>query len=428
MYLHVSERLYSSVIAVARRLITRLLLLLGGGGLVVVSDIDLSLSFVPSTDGDCETGLVKAVSVPRASGDPLFGIDVSFSVIDGPNKGTKGTSKSEINGVATFFYRASPVGGRDLIEATFVDSKGVLQRSTRTSVPISCPCDDAGSAVDFLDATGECVRTLICSPGEFVAEPATVTSDRICSICLAGSFSAGRNSEECTAWQECEPGVVEHTEPSSSSDRGCGECLVCDVDEYKPGPCQCSICKTCPPGMVESAPCTMTNDRECNSCEAETFTTRDNSKLCFVHTICNPGSFVKKPATVSSDRVCESCAAGSFSSESNSPACSIAAKCPIGLFESKPPTPTSDRSCSKCLHTPVIEPPTTCSGGLSSPTSGTGWIRLPPGHPQFSELIDCHNTSCIAWSVFLPFPPALSGFVLDINGCRFAFIRVLIEI
>ena len=53
----------------------------------------------------------------------------------------------------------------------------------------------------------QCADHKVCIPGEFVAQDATNTSDRICSPCHDGTFSTANNAAECTPVATCFAGT-----------------------------------------------------------------------------------------------------------------------------------------------------------------------------------------------------------------------------
>lgn len=66
------------------------------------------------------------------NGAPVVGREVTFTVVSGPNAGLNGTGTTDANGEATFTYTGA-LPGTDLIEASFVDSQGAVQRSNQVT-------------------------------------------------------------------------------------------------------------------------------------------------------------------------------------------------------------------------------------------------------------------------------------------------------
>lgn len=114
-------------------------------GVTVVSDIKLS----PETAVN-QVGSTHALSAAvKQDGIPLSGVNVTFSVIAGPHLGTTGTDATDIDGNAAFSYMGT-TAGEDTIEATFVNSKGITQRSNRvkkTWTKVCAPCDLNGDCI-----------------------------------------------------------------------------------------------------------------------------------------------------------------------------------------------------------------------------------------------------------------------------------------
>jgi hypothetical protein len=68
-------------------------------------------------------------TVTDASGDPVVGVDVTFTVTAGPNVGDGGSDTTDANGEATFTYTGDGGLGTDTIVACFTDSTGATQCS-----------------------------------------------------------------------------------------------------------------------------------------------------------------------------------------------------------------------------------------------------------------------------------------------------------
>jgi hypothetical protein len=68
-------------------------------------------------------------TITDANGDPVVGVQVTFTVTSGPNFGDNGVDTTDANGQATFTYTGDGGLGTDTIVACFVDNMGVVQCS-----------------------------------------------------------------------------------------------------------------------------------------------------------------------------------------------------------------------------------------------------------------------------------------------------------
>lgn len=99
-----------------------------GEELEVISDIGLSPDSATNTVGASHS----LSATVETNGEPVAGVDVTFSVVGGPHIGTTGTGVSDALGAATWPY-AGVRTGIDTVEASFVDSRGRPQRSDRVT-------------------------------------------------------------------------------------------------------------------------------------------------------------------------------------------------------------------------------------------------------------------------------------------------------
>ncbi len=91
--------------------------------------VGITLSPASATNTIGQTHTVTAILTDLLN-NPQIGIDVTFSVISGPNTGASGICnpsdcKSDVNGEVTFTYTGSGGVGQDKIEACFVDEQGI---------------------------------------------------------------------------------------------------------------------------------------------------------------------------------------------------------------------------------------------------------------------------------------------------------------
>lgn len=94
--------------------------------------------------------------------------------------------------------------------------------------------NDAGSEPETCDAdhfdhdgdpTTACLEYTRCRPGQYVSTQPTDNTDRACSACRSGSFSAEDNAAECTNWTTCAAGSFVANTPSRTTDRTCSSCI-----------------------------------------------------------------------------------------------------------------------------------------------------------------------------------------------------------
>ncbi len=79
------------------------------------------------------TNHTVTATVVDATGAPIPGITVTFTITSGPNSPGGGTSVTDVNGHASFTYTSNGLTGTDLIQASFVNS----QMQTVTSNVVS---------------------------------------------------------------------------------------------------------------------------------------------------------------------------------------------------------------------------------------------------------------------------------------------------
>ncbi len=99
-----------------------------GGGLSVISDIKLAPEDASKNVGESHTLTATVVQ----DGAPLAGKTVTFTVVDGPNKGQTSNGVTGADGKATFTYSSSTTG-TDKITARFVDASERTQTSNQVT-------------------------------------------------------------------------------------------------------------------------------------------------------------------------------------------------------------------------------------------------------------------------------------------------------
>jgi hypothetical protein len=186
------------------------------------------------------------------------------------------------------------------------------------------------------DATTPCAQTTSCAPGQFVSVSPNATTNRGCTPCDSGLFSATTNAGLCTPWKRCEAGSYVSASGSATRDRACATCpsgtssieanqVVCvpvNPTECPPGwtlvdesgKVACAPCEAgtyCPGGatLKEACPSGMWDDDQ-----------RADS-VCVQHASCAPGEYVSAEGTATSNRDCTACPRGWLSNASNATSC-----------------------------------------------------------------------------------------------------------
>jgi len=97
-------------------------------GVTVISDITLSPESATNLVGTSHT----LTAVVEEDGAPIAGTEVTFEIVGGPNTGWTSTAVTNASGEAFWTY-SSAVVGTDTIQATYVSTAGVPQRSNRVT-------------------------------------------------------------------------------------------------------------------------------------------------------------------------------------------------------------------------------------------------------------------------------------------------------
>jgi hypothetical protein len=301
-----------------------------------------------------------------------------------------------------------------------------------------------GTWDDDADSRTPCRPVSDCSPGTRVAVAGTPTSDRVCTACVSGSFSAESNAASCTNWTSCAPGTFVASSGTATQDRTCepcapgtfsaqpnqsacvneGECSAGSFLVNVPTPTEpavCALCQAgsfcaggaapveaCPPGTWDNdqnpasacVPLTAclpgeriasagsaTSDRKCVACTAGTFSVVANALACAPWTACEPGSFVSASGSSTTDRTCGACPAGTYASAPNQASCQPHGSCPAGTVFVAAGTPRSEPQCDAC------EAGTYCAGAMASKQACA---------PGTWDDDGTSTTPCISWTVCAP--------------------------
>ena len=86
---------------------------------IPASGISLSPPTQTHPTGTSATVTAKVVD---DEGKGIEGVEVTFAVTSGPNKGTEGTATTDASGEASFTYLGGPSPGTDEVVASFIDS------------------------------------------------------------------------------------------------------------------------------------------------------------------------------------------------------------------------------------------------------------------------------------------------------------------
>eukprot|EP00055_Hartaetosiga_balthica_P017917 m.125036 g.125036 ORF g.125036 m.125036 type:complete len:2563 (+) comp9427_c1_seq8:916-8604(+) len=241
-------------------------------------------------------------------------------------------------------------------------------------------CVDCVLGLTYQNDAGEtsCKNVSSCSPGYGEAVPPTLFSNRVCTPCSPGTqgvdgsciscflgftFQNNFGKETCEATKACNPGSVSIQEPTLTSDRQCtsciagtfeedGECVACESNTYQnlEGQTSC-IAQSCPAGEQPSESLSKLRAVACEACPVNTYKTSNTISTCSAVSTCVAGEYVMVDSTSSSDRECGNCVEEvSFSTMDNAAMCTPATVC--GFFEEQtaPSNPTTDTECTSCLN------------------------------------------------------------------------------
>lgn len=205
-----------------------------------------------------------------------------------------------------------------------------------------------------------------CSPGMFVSQPCTASSDTVCEACSAPCGpeqfeSAGCDGISDRVCTSCDPACVSCYGPSAE------DCDFCADDAFG-GPqygSPCTLCRTCSDSEYEASPCGANNDRVCEACDPACAT-------CYGSSSHRCGSGSEEPpdcATGYYDEseseeyetteggvrpecvACDSCPEGFTSAaecHTGGEPCRPCAECGQGKYIVAPCTSTQDTHCDGC--------------------------------------------------------------------------------
>ncbi len=79
-------------------------------------------------------------------------------------------------------------------------------------------CDNVHQFTVVTNGNSSCVQATVCKPGETETTPLTLTSDRVCTQCQAGTIDADANpSTPCTPCKKCKDGIDTECTPVTNT-------------------------------------------------------------------------------------------------------------------------------------------------------------------------------------------------------------------
>eukprot|EP00055_Hartaetosiga_balthica_P012099 m.57643 g.57643 ORF g.57643 m.57643 type:complete len:1929 (-) comp7833_c0_seq1:1783-7569(-) len=195
------------------------------------------------------------------------------------------------------------------------------------------PCVTCAIGESYQDAFGKvsCKPTRTCGEGYEETTLATLSSDRVCTVCKAGFFKDTTGQTLCEMQSICPIGEGLILLGTIADDNVCRSCPGGKFKSEK-GLYPCSTATECDLGQQEIASWTASSDRICEACPSGTFkASRGSVEQCKPWKLCIVGQeYQFAEPTLSSDR-----------------ACLPLTTCREDEFEDLEPTPTSDRVCAE---------------------------------------------------------------------------------
>ncbi len=170
-----------------------------------------------------------------------------------------------------------------------------------TGQPSMCDLDECSTNNGGCDVNATCTdiigsNTCACSPGytgngtsrspysiypigTYVSTDANETTDRTCTACAEGTYSATQNAASCSTWSHCNAGDYVSTSGTTASDRSCSPCAEGSYSSTLNAG-SCSAWSTCTQGTFVTAPGTTTSDQTCAMCPAGTYSDALNTQSC----------------------------------------------------------------------------------------------------------------------------------------------------
>ena len=325
-------------------------------------------------------------------------------------------------------------------------------------------CTTCTVGTDYQVNAGQVMCTPLqrCLPGEMVTATPTITSDRLCSVCVAGTFSATNNSASCEPCQEghyslphssaclahttCAGSELEIVAPSAVQDRVCEEIITCSKGQRIVVDLDTTLrrnreCEDCLPGSMSDT----INSPDCISCvETVSYQPQPGKPQCYAVRLCRPGQFMKEDATLINNRVCRNCDKGEVSNGTNVESCTpcdgtlnyspitagyvclATTTCHFGEYVVREPTRSADRVCGQCpagFVTAVQNSPEcqSCDGinNYSPVVGGTICLPMTPscGVDEVEVSIQISENMCSSIARFVNWLLTLAAFPTLSAGC-----------
>ena len=264
---------------------------------------------------------------------------------------------------------------------------------------LAVPCESEQWDSDANPAT-QCVPKTACGPGTRVTRPGSATTNRLCAVCLGGTFSTTANATSCAPWRNCPAGTYVANMPTPSSNRWC---VTCAANTFTTGENQstCSAMDVCPAGTTETAPRTATTGPQCTPCSPGQYCAGgsipprpcgdqtwdhdgDPTTACLAWSVCQPGQQASSQGTPTTNRVCDPCPDGTFAETNNQSACQPWTTCPANTtFIGSPGTSSTNVACRPCRD-----------NGCVAYCAPDGTCRECADHRDCAAGLSCVNGTC----------------------------------
>ncbi|EDQ89254.1 uncharacterized protein MONBRDRAFT_8292 [Monosiga brevicollis MX1] len=295
----------------------------------------------------------------------------------------------------------------------------------RSDVDECTPCTEA-QYTPVINSPA-CFDVTTCSPGAYERIAPTLSTDRKCQLCEAGTFlnDTSGQCQACTA--NCADDELVVQACTRAHDLQCEPRTECAAYEFEadtgvPGQTDrtCTNCTQCSPGAYVASDCSSTADRKCAACDSESFSSIINAAICQGINSCLPGHYQLVAPTSSSDAECQACAVGKADTDSDAATscvscgdfngyqdqagqatCKQPSTCAPGAGQSVAPTSTSDRECAPCepnrsfhnagTSAPTCQIVTLCGKGYvmtQAPTTSTDRVCSPCPDGTFKTTAD----------------------------------------
>ncbi|MFT7622130.1 MAG: parallel beta-helix repeat protein [Myxococcota bacterium] len=271
-----------------------------------------------------------------------------------------------------------------------VPGQYVSQPNTATSDRVCDACDPGDSFSADTNASA-CAPVTACGAGELLAAAATLTADTLCALCPSGTW-AGEGDASCRVWSDCLPGESVASAGTATADRTCTACTAGVDHSTTSNADTCMPVGVCHAGQSVLAAATASSDVTCLACPGGTFSAIEDAAECAPWTSCTPGEHVADAGSDTGDRQCVPCDMGvTWSAESNTPTCLPVTSCIPGEFVAVQATASADAVCGAC-------PAGAYSTGADSETCAP-WTVCGPGAYLAVSGTATHDAQCAACSL-----------------------------